>query len=53
MSEKLREVEKYLKTKIEEYEKLSVSERGNWDNTDKYLGISAAYSDIYEKLFKN
>ena len=55
MTDKLREVERYLKLQIKESERLMFASKGRHDtvDADKWMAVSEAYEDCYKRLFGN
>lgn len=55
MTDKLREIERYLKLQIKESERLMFASKGRHDivDADKWMAVSEAYEDCYKRLFGN
>lgn len=55
MTDKLREMERYLKLQIKETERLMFASKGRHDtvDADKWMAVSDAYEDCYTRLFGN
>lgn len=55
MTDKLREIERYLKLQIKETERLMFASKSRHDtvDADKWMAVSEAYEDCYKRLFGN
>ena len=55
MTDKLREIERYLKHQIKESERLMFASKSRHDtvDADKWMAVSEAYEDCYKRLFGN
>ena len=55
MTDKLREMERYLKLQIKETERLMFASKGRHDtvDADKWLAVLESYVDCYTRLFGN
>ena len=53
MTDKLREIQKYLALQIKETERLMFASKGRHDtvDADKWMAVSEAYEDCYTRLF--
>ena len=53
MTDKLREIQKYLSLQIKETERLMFASKGRHDtvDADKWMAVSKAYVDCYTRLF--